>query len=71
MRFVHKLCYIALGGFLFALGTIISPIIAERTKFSEVECTKLTVVDRDGDPVVVLSAGVLRMGGGEIHVYGS
>ena len=71
MRFVHKLCYIALGGFLFALGTIISPIIAERTKFSEVECTKLTVVDRDGDPVVVLSAGVLRMGGGEIHVYGT
>ena len=71
MKFVHKLCYIALGGFLFALGTIISPIIAERTKFGEVECTKLTVVNRDGDPVVVLSAGVLGMGCGEIHVYGA
>ena len=70
MRFVHKLCYIALGGFLFALGTIISPIIAERTKFSEVECTKLTVVNRDGDPVVVLSADDV-VGKGEIHVYGA
>ena len=74
MRLVHKLCYIALGGFLFALGTIISPIIAERTKFSEVECTKLTVVNRDGDPVVVLSAAKgerVDMGNGEIHVYGA
>ena len=32
MKFVHKLCYIALGGFLFALGTIISPIIAEKNE---------------------------------------
>lgn len=70
MKFVHKLCYIALGGFLFALGTIISPIIAEKTKFGEIECTKLTVVNQDGDPVVVLSADD-KWRGGVINVHGA
>lgn len=72
MKFLHKLCYIALGGFLFALGTIISPIVAEKTKFGEIECTKLTVVNQDGDPAVVLNSVVDGdLNNGVIHVYGA
>ncbi len=43
-----KLVYAGFG-FLFAvIGMLLSPVTAQRDKFGEIECTKLTVVDKDG-----------------------
>ena len=43
-----KLVYAGFG-FLFAvIGMLLSPVTAQRDKFDEIECTKLTVVDQDG-----------------------
>lgn len=57
MNTKQKLAYIAIGGLLVATGMIISPLNAQKEKFGEIECTKLSVADEDGTPRVVLVAG--------------
>ena len=42
---------IAIIGMLFAIG-MLSSVTAQRDKFGEIECTKLRVVDTDGNSVV-------------------
>ena len=57
MNTKQKLAYIVLGGVLVAAGMIISPLNAQKEKFGEIECTKLTVADDDGTPKIILVAG--------------
>lgn len=56
---MHKLRYMALGGLLMFIGmltaiVLMPSLVAQRDKFEEIECTKLTVVDADGKACVVL-----------------
>ena len=51
-----KLVYTGFGGFLMLIGMLLSPVTAQREKFGEIVCTKLSVVDKDGIPVVILSS---------------
>lgn len=53
-----KLVYAGFGGFLMLVGMVLSPVTAQREKFGEIVCTKLSVVDRAGVPRVVLSTNV-------------
>lgn len=77
---MHKLRYMALGGLLMFIGMLMASVlmpslVAQRDKFGEIECTKLTVVD-GGDIFVwgedLTSAVILgtRDTGGFIRVYG-
>ena len=54
-----KLVYIGFGSFFGCLCTIIgmlaSPVTAQRDKFGDIECTRLSVVDTTGKFRVVLS----------------
>ena len=43
-----KLVYAGFGALLLFIGMLLSPVTAQRDKFDEIECTKLTVVDQDG-----------------------
>ena len=43
-----KLVYASFGALLLFIGMLLSPVTAQRDKFDEIECTKLTVVDKDG-----------------------
>ena len=45
------------GGIIGSLLTalVVSPVTAQKDKFGEIECTKLTVVDADGKERVILS----------------
>ena len=60
MNTKQKLQYIVVGGVIGVLGMLIgmtvSPLSAQRDKFGEIECTKLTVVDS----VTGKSGGCLR-----------
>ena len=80
MQLRNKLSYIALGGLLMLIGMLassvfMSSLFAQRDKFGEIECTKLTVVDggqvvvfgKDGKPGALL--GVDEYGGG-LNVFG-
>ena len=58
MNTKQKLAYIAIGGVLVATGMIISPLNAQKDKFGAIECTRLTVVDDDGTPRVMLMADI-------------
>ena len=50
-----KLVYAGFG-FLFAvIGMLLSPVTAQRDKFGEIECTRLTVVDANGKTGVILT----------------
>ena len=60
MNTKQKLAYIAIGGLLVATGMIISPLNAQKDKFGEIECTKLTVVDDGGTPRVILTTDFHR-----------
>ena len=54
----QKFSYMILGGALVFLGMLeamISPLTAEKDKFGEIECTKLTVV-AETDEVITLTA---------------
>ena len=54
----EKFRYMAFGGalvFLGMVGAMMSPLTAERDKFGEIECTRLTVVDADGKMRVLLT----------------
>ncbi len=72
-----KLAYAGFGCLFGSLCTIMgmlaSPVTAQRDKFGEIECTKLTVVDAEGKAHVVLSTNwrdclvdtqVIRLGSG-------
>ena len=62
--------YMAFGGVLVFLGmlaALMSPLTAERDKFREIECTRLTVVDADGKTRVIISSSGEH--GGSIGVY--
>ena len=66
----EKFRYMAFGGalvFLGMVGAMMSPLTAERDKFGEIECTRLTVVDADGKRRVIISRGV---DGGSVDAYG-
>ena len=67
-----KIGYIGFGSIFGCLFTIIgmlaSDVTAQRDKFGEIECTKLTVVDEQGSPRVVLGGGYVSVDG-IVHVY--
>ncbi len=50
----EKLAYFISGGLLVTVGMTLSPVTAQKDKFGEIECTKLTVVDVDGKPLMAL-----------------
>ena len=43
-----KFAYAGFGALLLFIGMLLSPVTAQRDRFDEIECTKLTVVDKDG-----------------------
>ena len=62
-----KLAYAGLG-FLFAvMGMLASPLAAQRDKFGDIECTSLTLVDKNGNAMANLST---RKHGGHVSVAG-
>jgi hypothetical protein len=74
MNFREKLCYIALGGALMLVGMLsthlISPnVTAQQDVLGEIKVTKLTVVNKDGNPVVDL--GTHEDGNGYVLVTGA
>ena len=72
MNYKQKLGYTVLGAVIMliglGLGAIVSPpLIAQRNGvFDEIECSKLTVVDRSGERAIDLSTNLL---GNTITVY--
>ena len=67
----EKFRYMAFGGalvFLGMLGAMMSPLTAEKDKFGEIECTRLTVVDADGKTMVSLTTNAT---GGDVGTYSS
>ena len=67
----EKFRYMAFGGalvFLGMLGAMMSPLTAEKDKFGEIECTRLTVVDADGKTRVNLTTDEY---GGVVDAYGN
>ena len=66
----EKFRYMAFGGalvFLGMVGAMMSPLTAEKDKFGEIECTRLTVVDADGKRGVLLTT---TEHGGSVSAYG-
>lgn len=55
----EKLAYLLSGGLLVAVGMALSPVTAQKDKFGEIECTKLTVVDEDGIARVLICTDLL------------
>ena len=53
------------GSICTIMGMLASPVTAQWDKFGIIECSVLRVVDEDGNPGVVLSAGKL---GGKVSV---
>ena len=51
-----KLVYAGFGALLLFIGMLLSPVTAQRDKFGEIECTRLTVVDK-GKSGVIISSG--------------
>ena len=65
-----KFGYMAFGGalvFLGMVGAMMSPLTAEKDKFGEIECTRLTVVDADGKRGVLLTTDE---DGGFVYAFG-
>ena len=50
-----KLAYAGFGALLLFMGMLLSPVTAQRDRFGEIECSKLRVVDADGNTRVVLT----------------
>lgn len=50
----------ALGSYFTILGMLVSPLEADRDKFGEIECTKLTVVGDKGIPLIELNSNHRR-----------
>ena len=73
MNTKEKFSYMAFGAALMFIGmllTLMSPLTAEKDRFGEIECTKLTVVNAVGTPLVILDAGTISEHGGLVAVYG-
>ncbi len=49
----------ALGSVFTIIGLLLSPVSAQRDKFGEIECTKLTVVDANGKPRVLIATDII------------
>lgn len=62
-----KLAYAAFGFLLAVLGMVLSPVAAHKDKIGEIECTKLRVVDKDGNTMVELG---IKKNGGRISAFG-
>ena len=61
----------AFGAALMFIGmllTLMSPLTAEKDRFGEIECTKLTVVNAVDTPLVILDAGTISEHGGLVAV---
>ena len=73
MNHKQKLGYMALGAGVLAIGIIIGQVITPDIEaqsngvFDEIQCTRLTVVDKQGDVAVLLATGE---DGGLVLVYG-
>ena len=52
-----KLTFAGFGAFLLFIGMMLSPVTAQRDKFGAIECTRLAVVDADGNERVILRTG--------------
>ena len=69
----QKLGYMALGAGIMAIGIIIGQVITPDIEaqsngvFDEIQCTRLTVVDKQGDLAVLLATDE---DGGLVGVYG-
>ena len=62
-----KLVYSGFGALLLFIGMLLSPVTAQRDKFGEIECRRLTVVDADGKRRVIISSSEH---GGRVSTYG-
>ncbi len=62
-----KLVYAGFGALILFIGMLLSPVTAQRDRFGEIECTKLRVVDANGNTRVIISSGV---DGGSVFAYG-
>ncbi len=62
-----KLAYAGFGALLLFMGMLLSPVTAQRDRFGEIECSKLRVVDADGNTRVVLTTDEH---GGVVFAYG-
>ena len=69
MNTKQNLAYIAIGGLLVATGMIISPLNAQKDKFGDIECTKLTVRGPDGQQRVKITADDIH--GGRLLIFGN
>lgn len=65
MEFKHKFAFAALGSIFTIVGMLFSPF--QKSRFGEIECTKLRIVNEDGKNRVVL--GTRETGGGRLSVY--
>ena len=71
MKLRYKLSYIALGGLLMLIGILASSVFmpnlfAQRDRFGDIECTKLTIVGDKGIPLIELNSNHRR---GSITVH--
>ena len=58
------------GSFCTIIGMLASPVTAQRDKFGEIECTKLTVVNERGNATIELGTHELpETGEDRAHVY--
>ena len=58
------------GSFCTIIGMLASPVTAQRDKFGEIECTKLTVVDERGNARIELGTHEIpETGEDSAHVY--
>ena len=63
-----KLVYASFGALILFIGMLLSPVTAQRDKFGEIECRRLTVVDADGKTRVIISSN--NEHGGSVFAYG-
>lgn len=67
MEFKHKFAFAALGSIFTIVGMLFSPF--QKSRFGEIECTKLRIVNEDGKNRVVLGTRETETGGGRLSVY--
>ena len=65
MNFGQKLIFAALGSIFTIVGMLFSPF--QKSRFGEIECTKLRIVNEDGKNKVVLATR--ETGGGRVSIY--
>ena len=67
MEFKHKFAFAALGSIFTIVGMLFSPF--QKSRFGEIECTRLRIVNEDGKNRVVLGTRETETGGGRLSVY--